>query len=467
MAQIEKKELSQQEWEVHLTIEPQDYLPELKKDLKKINKKVALKGFRKGKVPMGFLRKTYGGNIMSNLISELVHKNIGKLLEENQRQMLYANLPLESEDETNNQIEPQKDKTYQLSFLLSLLPNIELPEKLFENFDTPRYIPEPPETEILSHWKNFLHSVLRQREQQAAESEKLDTRKALHVSALVHTASGREVPIGFTLQMASKAILEKLEGLKNGDEIKLKPNELLPLITEIDQKPASEFKEEISEIFAEGFKILFTKASYVDEEEIKPSPEEYKSYFGEESAVGSKEEALAYIRKSQLDKMADEPASKTILLNQFLLYLNKEIGEQISLPEAYFARRKQLMSDTKTEEGHHRYSVLSELLKKHLEVEVSNELLEEALASKLGFHYLPPKEKKELVKKLYEDSRFNSLITQTYNETEQYELAHALDKKVQPKLEAVSPTAFEELYTASFDQVNATFFPKSKEDEEE
>ncbi len=468
MAQIEKKELSPQEWEVHLSVEPKDYLPSLKEELKKLKGQVSFRGFRKGKTPLSFLRRTLGSNVLPNLIVKIINENIDKLLEENQREMLYPSLPLEPKSPQDTQIEAQKDKTYRFSFLLSLLPNIDLPEELFENFNTPRYLPEPPETDIERYWKNFLISVLAQRKQ-IPEHEQIDVQKDFEIQATLQTASGEEKNLSLKLQETDaikEEVLQQLQGIRSGEELPLNREELLTLTSHIDKVPVRFMRQEdLNEIFAEGFKVVFKKSLYLEEEDVKPTAEEYENHFGKEEGIGSKEEALAFIRKQILKNMGDDEQIKEMFYYQFMTYLNEKTGSQIPLPEAYVDLHTKLNPERKLEEPHHKYSTLTSLLKKRLGVKTNQKLVEERLLRKIGLSHLPAEQREAVLKKLYEDASFEALRNLTYEEVDRLQLAEALEEKLQPKQQIIPFEEFKERYASSMKQAKEVFSSAPEEEE--
>ena len=53
-----------------VTFTPEDYQPKLKSQLEKHRKNAHMKGFRKGKTPLGFIKKMHGRAILAEVINE-------------------------------------------------------------------------------------------------------------------------------------------------------------------------------------------------------------------------------------------------------------------------------------------------------------------------------------------------------------------------------------------------------------
>ena len=60
MPNVVKEDIDQLNAVLKVQIGREDYEDKFKTELKKISKTASLKGFRKGKTPMGFLKKMYG-----------------------------------------------------------------------------------------------------------------------------------------------------------------------------------------------------------------------------------------------------------------------------------------------------------------------------------------------------------------------------------------------------------------------
>lgn len=107
--------------QITIQITPEDYTENLDKELKKQQKKVNIKGFRPGKAPMGMVSKMYKSEIMSRTIGDLLNQGIKEHLEEKELEMLASPI----EQDTDKQIDFDKDTHFEFAFELGLRPKIE------------------------------------------------------------------------------------------------------------------------------------------------------------------------------------------------------------------------------------------------------------------------------------------------------------------------------------------------------
>ncbi len=76
----EIKQVSPVEYEFHIHLEPSELEPEVEKQLREYRKKVTMKGFRPGKVPLSLVRKLYGQGIAyevgARMAQEIFHEEV-------------------------------------------------------------------------------------------------------------------------------------------------------------------------------------------------------------------------------------------------------------------------------------------------------------------------------------------------------------------------------------------------------
>jgi trigger factor len=71
-----------------ITLKPEDYKPEVDKQLKKAGKQVQLKGFRPGHVPAAVVRKMYGKGFLIDEVNKLLNKGLSDYVRENKLQVV-------------------------------------------------------------------------------------------------------------------------------------------------------------------------------------------------------------------------------------------------------------------------------------------------------------------------------------------------------------------------------------------
>lgn len=103
-------------------IKQKDYEEKVSKSLKNYAAKAELKGFRKGKVPAGLVKKMYGTAIMAEEINHMLSHKVNDYIREENLNILGQPLPVENETEID--IYTMGDLTFQ--YELGLSPEVDL-----------------------------------------------------------------------------------------------------------------------------------------------------------------------------------------------------------------------------------------------------------------------------------------------------------------------------------------------------
>ena len=122
---------------VTFELEPEDYMQQVDKELRKIQKEREFKGFRKGKTPLSFLRKTYGLQLLSGKINDILNQAIDDYLKENDLNPLTAPVILEAID--LNGFNFNKPQTLTFSIEIFDTPKIEELKGLSKDYEYTHY----------------------------------------------------------------------------------------------------------------------------------------------------------------------------------------------------------------------------------------------------------------------------------------------------------------------------------------
>lgn len=114
-----------------VNVDAADYTDKVKKELKKIGENNALPGFRKGHVPMSQLRMRFGKNVKSDVINELVYREVVKYLHDNKIDILGEPIPEEIQEIGLD------DKDYVFQYEVGLKPDLGI--QLDKNITLPYY----------------------------------------------------------------------------------------------------------------------------------------------------------------------------------------------------------------------------------------------------------------------------------------------------------------------------------------
>lgn len=115
---LDKKDAANASLSVKLTQE--DYKPAVDKKIKDYTKKVAIKGFRPGKVPTAVIQKMYGKSILVEEVSAIIAENINKYISENKLRLLGEPLP---DDAATGIVNWSYDGEYKFIYNLGLVPD--------------------------------------------------------------------------------------------------------------------------------------------------------------------------------------------------------------------------------------------------------------------------------------------------------------------------------------------------------
>ena len=106
-----------------LEIKKEDYEPKIKESLKVYSKKVDLKGFRKGQVPMGIVKKMYGNQILAETVNDILNEQVNKYIVDNKLDVLGNPLP---KDGQKFDLEINDIKDFNFEYEVGLAPDFEL-----------------------------------------------------------------------------------------------------------------------------------------------------------------------------------------------------------------------------------------------------------------------------------------------------------------------------------------------------
>ncbi|MBS3914778.1 MAG: trigger factor [Bacteroidetes bacterium] len=108
---------------VIIDLEKQDYEENVEKELRKVQKNVAVKGFRPGKAPLGMVKKLYGRSILADEIQKKASDALNEYIQENKLDIL--GYPISSE-RVPSDIDIEGKENFKFAFDLGLAPALEL-----------------------------------------------------------------------------------------------------------------------------------------------------------------------------------------------------------------------------------------------------------------------------------------------------------------------------------------------------
>ncbi len=216
LVQISHSNSGIQTIQIHCVISPDDYKTKVSEALKKYSRKIDLKGFRKGQVPAGLVKKMYGNSILAEELNTMVQDNLHQYLETNSFEILGQPLPLD-----NQKLDLQIDSPSEYTFLfeVGIAPEfkISLDHLSFEQY------------EIIVDDKMIDEEVdmLRKRNGKQSDAEVVEEKDVLYAELAELTEEGVLKENGITNSTSFNTDVFKDEfksqilGLKKGDSIKI------------------------------------------------------------------------------------------------------------------------------------------------------------------------------------------------------------------------------------------------------
>ena len=105
-----------------ITVEEADYKNEVDQTLKDYRKKANVPGFRPGQVPMGMIKRQYGGAVKMDAINKIVGEQINKYITDNKINMLGQPLPSEAQQPQDL----EKEGPFTFIFDIAVAPEFEI-----------------------------------------------------------------------------------------------------------------------------------------------------------------------------------------------------------------------------------------------------------------------------------------------------------------------------------------------------
>jgi trigger factor len=124
MANIERHNIDDLNVSVTLTLTKEELGTKFKSELNRFTQRASLKGFRKGKTPVGHIKKLYGPEIFSDIVNDMVSNNVANFLQEEKLDILGQ--PIPSEDSPKNDFSINEINDLVFKFDLGTAPKFEL-----------------------------------------------------------------------------------------------------------------------------------------------------------------------------------------------------------------------------------------------------------------------------------------------------------------------------------------------------
>jgi len=332
MPKVVRKDIDNLNAVLTVTLEKADYESKLKTQLQSHRKKANMKGFRKGKTPVGYIKKMYGRAILADTINEMLQSEVNKYLTESDIKLL--GYPLPSEDQESYDFNLDKLTDYTFNFDLGIAPEFEV-KGLDANQKFNCYSIEVPKETIDKDIDS-----MRQRggERQSVEDSTIEEKDLISFNAdeldgATKKENGWAATFTILVEMLDDAYKAELKKKKKGDTIKFNIYKLEKDRTrDYVQKYLLGVKEgDDAASIGEEFEATITDVSRITPAEL--NTEFFDKTFGE-GVVKTEEEARAFIEK-EVSKYYDKQA-ESLLFRDFQNHLLEH--NVLDLPDAFMKR---------------------------------------------------------------------------------------------------------------------------------
>ena len=297
--EITKEQIDDLTASVSIQLKEEDYKPKVEKALKDIKKKVNMKGFRPGMVPLGLVKKMYGTSVTVDEVNKIVSESLNKFIVDEKLEILGEPIPSEKQ---KTPIDFDNQKEFEFIFDLGLRPEIEI--TLNKRIKIPYYIIKPDDELIEQYIKSYTGKYGEVKEIDAVEDKAFIKGDFIELDE-----EGNEKEEGIHTEMTAlsldhikdEEIKKEFIGKKKGDEIKFDPKKVFSGNAET----ASVLKIDEAEVenLSSNFKYVIKEITKFEEAEL--NQELFDKIFGEGEVKSEEEFRQKIIEEIKENSKAD------------------------------------------------------------------------------------------------------------------------------------------------------------------
>ena len=124
MSNVVREDIDAINAKLTVTVKKEAYEPKLNDELKKLKSKASLKGFRKGKTPIGFIKKMYGKPTLAEVVNKELQDALFNYIDDEKIEMLGQ--PIATEDQELLDFDVNNLQDYTFKFDIGLVPQLEV-----------------------------------------------------------------------------------------------------------------------------------------------------------------------------------------------------------------------------------------------------------------------------------------------------------------------------------------------------
>jgi trigger factor len=303
---------------------PEDYQQRVDVQLKELQRKASMPGFRPGKVPVGMVKKMYGKSVLADEVNKVLNNSVNEYIASNKIEIIGQPIPALNQ---NDRLDWDTQKEFEFAFELGHAPEftVEIEQEPFE------YKMIKVEDALID--KEI--EDMQRRYGKVNNPEQVEKNDLVFGDFIELDGDGNELENGIkktstiaTDKVKSEQALASLMGLSKGNHLIVDPHALSSNTTDLAGMlgitPAQ------AESLSSSFKFTITNISRVQPAEL--NEELYSKVYGD--SVNSIEEFRAKI-KGEMSNMFNADSDK-FFLNRVVAGLVKKYDLQ--LPEEFLKR---------------------------------------------------------------------------------------------------------------------------------
>jgi trigger factor len=303
---------------------PEDYQQRVDTQLKEMQRKASMPGFRPGKVPVGMVKKMYGKSILADEVNKVLNNSVNEYIATNKIEIIGQPIPALNQ---NDRLDWETQQNFEFAFELGHAPefNVEIEQEPFE-YKMIKVEDALVDKEI---------EDMQRRYGKVNHPDQIEKNDLVFGDFVELDSNGNEAENGIkktstiaTDKVKSEQALASLIGLSKGNHLIVDPHDLSGNVTDLagmlDITPAQ------AESLSSSFKFTITNISRVQPAEL--NEELYTKVYGD--SVTSIEEFRAKI-KSEMSSMFNADSDKYFLTRVVAGLVKKY---DIQLPEDFLKR---------------------------------------------------------------------------------------------------------------------------------
>lgn len=305
-------------------LSPEDYQQRVDTQLKELQRKASMPGFRPGKVPFGMVKKMYGKSVLADEVNKVLNNSVNEYISSNKIEIIGQPIPALNQDD---KLDWDNQQVFEFAFELGHAPefSIEINQEPFE-YKVIKVEDALVDKEI---------EDMQRRYGKVSNPESVEKNDLIFGDFVELDSEGNELEDGIkktstipTDKVKNEQTLNSLLGASKGSQLVLDPHALTSNATDLAAMLGITAAQ--AESLSSNFKFTVTNISRVQPAEL--NEELYNKVYGE--SVSSIEEFRAKI-KSEMSSMFNADSDK-FFLNRVIAGLVKKYDLQ--LPETFLKR---------------------------------------------------------------------------------------------------------------------------------